>query len=192
MKVNILFKIMTLSTILAAPYLVDLAINIDSVDEEYTPVAIENEVAIPSSSLIEEKRNAVRFTSYWVGDGSSADTTSSGLNSKDFEVNENGWYTYQNKVVLAAATDICLEAKTGACGKYNELPEGYNLHSLYDELTIYVDEVAYDAIILDSCGASFWQEEYQRYDLYISSDKYLTDIKGYVEIEQPEVLRNNS
>ncbi len=193
MKLYIVFKLTIASSLLTIPYITDQTLNQQDGDKvKFNTTIKEKENVITSAFLATNNLDTVRFTSYWVGDGSSADMTSSGLNSHDFEVNNQGWYTYQDKVVLASATDVCLESTTGACGKYNELPEGYNLHSLFDELVIHVDGVEYDAIILDSCGASFWNEEHQRYDLYIADVQYLTDMKGHVEIKKPKELKINS
>lgn len=124
----------------------------------------------------------VRFTSYWVNDGTgSGNCTSSGLCTSDFDVNHKGWFTYQGKVVLASATYKCFYEETGACGKYNSLPDGYNIHNLHDELTIFIDGEMHDAIVLDSCGASFWEEERQRYDIFVSNEDSKKDIVGYIE-----------
>lgn len=123
----------------------------------------------------------VRFTSYWVNDRTgSGDCTSSGLCIDDFDVNQHGWFTYQGKVVLASATYKCFYEETGACGKYNSLPDGYNIHNLHDELTIFIDGEMHDAIILDSCGASFWKEERQRYDIFVSNEESMKDGTGYI------------
>lgn len=114
----------------------------------------------------------VSFTSYWDGDETgSGDSTGSGLNSLDFEVNEKGWYTYQNKVVVATATYECMNSNTGACSQYNKVPEGYHVMNYFDEMVIIVDDVPYLAVVLDSCGASFWAEERQRVDIYVSSEE---------------------
>lgn len=122
---------------------------------------------------VEEVIQDVVFTSYYVGDSSgSNDTTGSGLTSEDFEVNEKGWYTYEGKVVVATATIECLSSNTGACSMYNKLPEGYHIKSYFDEMLIKVDGVEYPAIVLDSCGASFWDEEKQRVDIYVSDEAY--------------------
>lgn len=132
-------------------------------------------------TLPEDEPKAVRFTSYYIGDCSgSGASTSSGLSVDDFEINEMGWYTYQGKVVLATATHQCLEAFTGACGKYDKLPDGYNIHQLYDELTIFLGGNNYEAIVLDSCGASFWEEELQRYDIFVKDKASVYDGSGYV------------
>ena len=46
-----------------------------------------------------------RMTSFWANDGyGTGECTGSGLCSWDFDINENGWYTYQGKLVIATAT----------------------------------------------------------------------------------------
>lgn len=123
----------------------------------------------------------VRFTSFWPDDGSGS-MTASGLGVEDFGTNAQGWFTYQGRVVVAAATEECLESTAGACRKYSKLPEGYQLHRLFDELTLLIDGIEYPAIVLDHCGASFWDEERQRYDVYVIDDDHLIDGPGQVVI----------
>lgn len=123
----------------------------------------------------------VRFTSYWEHDGTgSGKCTSSGLCIEDFDLNDNGWYLYQGKVVIATATYVCFYATDGPCSKYNSLPDNYNMYNIYDELIIFIDDQMYEAIVLDSCGASFWEEEHQRYDIFVSNEKSMIDVHGYV------------
>ena len=117
-----------------------------------------------------EKSLPATFTSYYEGDGSSTDTTSSGLKTSDFSINAEGWYTYQGKVVIAAATYRCLNATTGDCKVYNTVPEGYQLFSLYDEIVFEFNGKTYQGIVLDSCGAAFVEHpnEHQRLDIFVA------------------------
>lgn len=130
----------------------------------------------------EDQRQDVRFTSFWPGEGS-GNKTASGLGVEDFEINAQGWFTYQGKVVVASATKECLESNAGACRKYSQIPDGYQLHRLYDELTLIIESVKYPAIILDHCGASFWNEDHQRYDIYVVDEDHLIDDAGQVVID---------
>lgn len=129
-----------------------------------------------------DQHQDVRFTSFWPGEGS-GDKTASGLGIEDFEVNSQSWFTYQGKVVVASATKECLESNAGACRKYSQIPDGYQLHRLYDELTLIIEGVKYPAIILDHCGASFWNEDHQRYDIYVVDEDHLIDDAGQVVID---------
>lgn len=71
--------------------------------------------------------------------------TGSGKCEKDFQINENGWYTYQGKLVLGTATKYLL--KSG-------FPDtGQRYFKYYDTLTIEINGKDYEAIVLDSCGA---------------------------------------
>ena len=124
----------------------------------------------------------VRFTSFWPGEGS-GNKTASGLGVKDFRTNAQGWFTYRGRVVVASATEECLESTAGACRRYSKLPEGYQLHRLFDELTLLVNGIEYPAIILDHCGASFWSEDRQRYDIYVVDEDHLVDDPGQVVID---------
>lgn len=121
-----------------------------------------------------EKRNrTVSFTGYYVHDGTgSGSCTGSGLCTNNFQVNENGWYTYQGKVVIATATNLCLNLTTGVCGQYNSLPAGYNAYDYGDTIWFTLDGKRYEGIVLDTCGASFWQEKYQRYDIFVAGSQY--------------------
>lgn len=105
----------------------------------------------------------ILITNYYTGDGSSLDITASGLSSKDFAINDKGYYTYDNKVVIATANTSRLA---------RPLKEGYNTYELYTTLTIEINGVTYDAIILDVCGACYGVagEQLQRYDVYTTHD----------------------
>lgn len=127
---------------------------------------------------VQPSRN-YRLTSYYTNDGTnSGSCTGSGICTNKFQVNDKGWYTYQGKLVIAAATNECLNAKgSDACGKYNEPVEGRHYFNYFDELQIEVDGQTYDAIVLDSCGASMFVNE-DRIDLFVSSKSSAID-RGY-------------
>ena len=65
----------------------------------------------------------------------------------DFQVNENGWYTYKGKVVVATATRYLL--KYGYAER-----EGITYYKYYDTLTLTINGKEYECIVLDSCGAA--------------------------------------
>ena len=125
----------------------------------------------------------VSFTSYWNGDPTgSGTTTGSGLSTSDFQINEMGWYTYDGKVVIATATWECVNSRYGACAEYTEVPEGYHIMSYGDEVKINLLGKSYNAIVADTCGASFWQEDYQRVDIFVAAPEYgVGKTKGYIE-----------
>lgn len=132
-------------------------------------------------SLDYEVYSKVRFTNYHVGDGSSTHRTGSKLTTYDFEINSQGWYTYDGKVVVATATWECINSDVGACKQYNSVPRGYNVYNYFDELEIVVNGKIYQAIVLDSCGGSYWNEKYQRIDIFISDESYYIDTIGYAK-----------
>lgn len=141
-----------------------------------------SDINIQEEPQKEEEPTGVRFTSYHVGDYSGSGTvTGSGLSIDDFDINSEGWYTYEGKVVLAAATYACLESDSGACANYNELPDGYMIHGYWDEVSLFLNGTIYDGIILDSCGASFWDEPLQRYDIFVADKESVTDQVGYIK-----------
>lgn len=134
---------------------------------------IQTTELVPLADLIHEPQEQTVFiTNYYVNDSTGSGTvTSSGLTINDFQTNDLGWYVYKEKVVVATATYVCLEAATGACAKYKILPDGYSIFNLYDEITIIYDGKEYDGVVLDSMGAGFWKldnEPYQRIDIFVA------------------------
>ena len=83
----------------------------------------------------------VLFTNYYIGDETNfADITASGLSVDDFKLNDDGFYTYDDRVVVATANETRL---------YNGLFNGYKSHELYEELLIEVNGQTHEAIALD-------------------------------------------
>lgn len=127
----------------------------------------------------------VRFTSYHPNDKTgSTKCTASGYCTKHFDIHKEGFYTFNNKVVIATANKNCTKSKTGVCANYNSLPKGYHEYDLYDELDIYFNNKEYKAIVLDICGACYWEEEYQRYDIFVSNKTNIIDTLGTVLIKE--------
>lgn len=96
-----------------------------------------------------------RMTSFYPAE--SSDCTGSGLCSWDFGINENGWYTYNGKLVVATATQYLANQ-----GWY--LADGVHTYRYYEEITLVIDGVEYQAIVLDSCGSSMRTD---RIDLFV-------------------------
>lgn len=116
-----------------------------------------------------------RLTSYTPDDGT---VTGSGYSIHDFEVNEKGWYTWNDMIVVSTATKELLDS--GEYGfSYNENIRYYNY---YDMLMINIDGNYYKAIVLDSCGASMIENDSDmgndRIDLFASNSDYTID-RGY-------------
>ena len=104
-----------------------------------------------------------RMTSFYPAE--SSDCTGSGLCSWDFEVNEHGWYTYNGKLVVATATQYLANQ-----GWY--LADGVHTFRYYDEITLVIDGVEYQAIVLDSCGNSMKTD---RIDLFVIDANSIKD-----------------
>ena len=145
-------------------------------EEEYIASVVEQRKIAEQKRIEEENKyitQNVILTNYYTGDSTGSGTgTSSGLNSSNFQINELGWYTYQDKIVVAAATYVCLYAKTGPCARYKSLPSGYNIYNLYEEIIIVYNGVEYNGIVVDSCGASFWKDKshpVQTYDIFVAT-----------------------
>lgn len=114
-----------------------------------------------------DKTSNYRLTSYYPAETSNH--TGSGLETKDFQVNEKGWYTYQGKLVLAGAT-VYLKNRYG---------EKTNKHYFryYDNVLVEIDGIQYEGIILDSCGACSYVQE-NRLDLFVRDKNSVID-RGY-------------
>jgi hypothetical protein len=150
-------------------------------------IVSENIILPVEAKTLEPTYLEYRMTSYYTGDSTnSTHRTGSGLTTDDFEINENGWYTYEGKLVVAAATEELLNS--------NEFGIGNKLHTrlndrhyfrYYDELTLIIDGLKYEAIVLDSCGASMYVNE-NRIDLFVSSKKSVID-RGYKGINPIEI-----
>jgi len=160
-------------------YTNDLSVRREVYSEIYYP--IEEEVKNDSGEEInqmylkEYRKVDVYFTNYHLGDGSSGTTTASGLQIKDFEVNEDGMYTYDGKVVVATANMTRL---------VKGMAEGYKSYELYEEFTIRLNVKEYQAIVLDVCGACYYMEgEFlQRYDIFVTSN-VIGKVIGQVVLE---------
>ena len=128
---------------------------------------IIEETIIEEPQIVELPNNyQTRLTSFYANDGyGTGSCTGTGLCESDFQVNENGWYTYQGKLVLATATPYLLNYG------YN-LSNNVETYRYYDELQIVIDGINYDAIVLDSCGACMGDN---RIDLFVSNSSSVKD-----------------
>ena len=101
-----------------------------------------------------------RLTSFYANDGcGTGSCTASGLCENNFEINQNGWYTYQGKLVIATASD-----RLG----YTEM-QTYNL---YDGITLNIYGNDYQAIVLDRCGQC---QIDNRIDLFVINSESVID-----------------
>ena len=122
-----------------------------------------------------------RFTSYYTGDATgSSSCTASGLCTADFQVDVQGRYTYHGDLVMATAVASCTASREGVCGQYNSLPAGYRQYRLKDRITFVMDGKTCHGIVLDICGACYWPEEKQRYDIFVSGRAAAADLSGTV------------
>lgn len=136
-------------------------------------VAMTEEANIIATEIIKEEEPIeeevfyeTRMTSYYPGDDCKSGTvTGSGKSIKDFEVNEYGWYTYNGKLVVATATKYLLNYGF-------TLSEGVHTYKYWEEITIEIDGVRYEAIVLDSCGHAMHSD---RIDLFVSNSKSVKD-----------------
>jgi len=105
-----------------------------------------------------------RMTSYYPEEGETM--TASGLGIDDFGINENGWFTYNGRIVIATAS-----TRLG----YTDM----RTYNLYDELIVNIEGIDYQAIVLDVCGAC---QRDNRIDLFASSVIYAKDTIVEVKI----------
>lgn len=142
-----------------------------SAKEEIVLAETQNEIVEvmqeePIEEEVEEVFYETRMTSYYPGDDCKSGTvTGSGKSIKDFEVNEYGWYTYNGKLVVATATKYLLNYGF-------TLSEGVHTYKYWEEITIEIDGVRYEAIVLDSCGYAMHSD---RIDLFVSNSKSVKD-----------------
>lgn len=112
---------------------------VQNIEIENKPKVVEEEQVIQGMPY--------RLTSYWNGDGcGSGSCTGSGLCEQDFQINENGWYIYMDMIVLASATTYLLNY--GYSQRDNIIYRKY-----FDTVKIIINDIEYEGIILDSCGA---------------------------------------
>lgn len=115
---------------------------------------------------------SILVTNYWPGDGTSGEVTASGLSIEDFDINDEGMYTYKDLIVVATAN-------------IERLPRpiygGYTTHELYDELTLTFNNTTYGAVVLDVCGACYGMpnETNQRYDVF-TIDNVIGKVEGII------------
>lgn len=133
--------------------------------DKYVPKSVEEvPEEIPVSMV-----GKYRLTSFYPNDElKTGDCTGSGYCSWDFQLNERGWYTYKGKLVIAAATTY-LQKRFG-------VKEGKAYFKYYDEITLTIDGVEYEGIILDTCGACYNDE---RVDLFVKDGPSVMD-RGYM------------
>ena len=133
-------------------------------------IIIERNFYIAQSHKIMQ---TVNITNYYVNDKyNSKIITSSGLTTDDFEINSLGWYTYKGHVVIATATNLCIRVTSGACGSFNSMLPTHHYLDLFQIVEIKFEDKSFSAIVLDSCGACNWDEDYQRIDIFISHPKH--------------------
>jgi len=126
--------------------------------------------------IVEEPSDTytTRMTSFWANDGyGTGECTGSGLCSWDFGINENGWYTYDGKLVIATGTTYLANQ-----GWY--VADGIRLYKYWQELVVTIDGIDYDSIILDSCGACMRDN---RIDLFVSNGSSARDTMVEVKIK---------
>lgn len=137
--------------------------------DKYVPPAPEPE---PEPEVIKAQGEPVRqyrLTSFYANDElNTGDCVGAGYCWWDFGVNDKGWYTYDGKLVLAAATTY-LQKKFGT-------REGITYFKYYDEVNVTIDGEVYQGIILDTCGACYRDV---RLDLMVQDGAHAID-RGYM------------
>jgi len=70
---------------------------------------VEEPIEEKQEETQQDSSYTTRMTSYYPNDSyGTGSITGSGLGPNDFQINENGWYTYQDKLVVATATEYIL------------------------------------------------------------------------------------
>lgn len=118
-----------------------------------------------------------RLTSYYPTRANSE--TGCGLRFNNFDVNENGWFTYDGRLVIATATDYLLNYGW-------KLADGVRTYEYYQELILNIDGVDYLAVVLDSCGLCMTTG---RIDLFVVDKNAIKDTTIIVkEITNDEMI----
>lgn len=105
--------------------------------------------------------------------------TGCGLKYNNFDVNENGWFTYDGRLVIATATDYLLNYGW-------KLADGVRTYEYYQELILNIDGVDYLAVVLDSCGLCMTTG---RIDLFVVDKNAIKDTTIIVkEITNDEMI----
>lgn len=118
-----------------------------------------------------------RLTSYYPTRANA--TTGCGLEFTYFDVNENGWFTYNGRLVIATATDYLLNYGW-------KLADGVRTYEYYQELILNIDGVDYLAVVLDSCGLCM---QTGRIDLFVMDKNSIKDTMIVVkEITNDEMI----
>lgn len=133
-------------------------------ENEEKTVKIEQE----EPKKVEKITNFYRLTSYYPEESSNC--TGSGKCTNNFTINDKGWYLYDGKLVLAAATTY-LQRSYGVI-------EGRHYYKYYDEVDVTIDGTTYKGVILDSCGACMSVTYEERLDLFVNSKNSVID-RGY-------------
>lgn len=141
----------------------------EEIPVENTSETVENTEETTNNEVeIVKNGGNFRLTSYYPAEDT--DCTGSGKCSWDFQVNDKGWYTWNGKIVLAAATTY-LQKSFGYV-------EGKKYFKYYDEVDVTIDGNTYRGIILDSCGACMKVTYEERLDLFVNSGENAID-RGY-------------
>ena len=134
--------------------------------KEYIVYETENEEEQQESITEYLETYTTRMTSFYPEEGETM--TASGLGIDNFETNDKGWFTYNNKIVIATAS-----TRLGSTDM--------RTYNLYDEFIVNIEGIDYDAIVLDVCGACMWDN---RIDLFASSIIYAKDVIVEVKIKE--------
>lgn len=153
--------------------------NIRGVNSIKSSHMIDKYVPKPTAEELEQMRLAAerahllrvrnyRLTSFYANDElNTGSCTGAGYCTWDLKLNDRGWYTYNGKLVLAAATTYMINTF------------GYREDKVYfkyyDEVNVTIDGVVYPGIILDTCGACYRDE---RLDLFVKDGASAID-RGY-------------
>lgn len=113
---------------------------------------------------------SVRFTNYYPGDAlnSTSSISHPSLTMADMYAGKYGFMYYNGMVAVATATYGCLNSPTDECQIGNSIPARYSVFQEGDTFTMIINGEEMPAIVIDACGACFWDEEKQRVDILVS------------------------
>jgi len=163
-KATLIYLILHITcSLIPSTIIVDTIIEEEPIEE---PIIVETIKAIePNVTTLKE----VRATYYYPGDPTgSGEWVGAGYHISRFQTNERGWFTFNNRVVLAAATNECLRSQHGPCRDWNTPSSNITYYNYGDIVTFYIDDQIYEGIILDTCGTSMMG--HNKIDIFVSNN----------------------
>lgn len=159
--------------------IIEHSIETEDITSRSAEIRAENIIENTVIETEDKSLEGYRITSYYPAENNN--TTGSGKTTNDFNfMNINGKkvYSYQGRIVVAAATNELLKTGYNQNGSQNKQKKHY--FNYYDTGRMKIENNWYGFIVLDSCGAAMWNG-YYRLDIFVPNSENIIDTKN-VEI----------